>query len=358
MKPVSNKEVLYVGKSFIGVYDESLNVLSRIDLPPTIYKDLEFVDPTALQALLKSYVVAKRISIANVVILLSEDVLYVKNLQKKEIPMEADIKQFTDDIPFDEVLVNFSVLDGSYFLFGASRNFCVTLIQTLEQLGSVVKHVIPVPLIAQSVPNSRQTFDSTVAQSILSMFDRLKQYDLFDIKAELHADQIVEQTKQKDKKDLSKLLIVFGFLIIILFGMVIMQFLGNKNSSPPRPSPTPVRSAQSMVVAPTLSPSVVPTMIVAPPVAKNSVSITIMHTTETASVAAQLKKQLDDDGYTNNKDIALTSIQAQKSLLIWKTSLALQDRVGIQNIIAKVIPQYSVQESGETDQDLTINLVK
>jgi hypothetical protein len=295
---------------------------------------------------------------ANITIILSEDVLYLKDLKKKEIPLDSEVKQFTEDIPFDDVFVNFSIVDGSYVLFGASKRLCICIIQSLEQLGSAVKHVIPVSLIVQSVPNSRQTFDSTVAQSILSMFDRLKQYDLFDIKAELHADQIVEQTKQKDKKDLSKLLVVFGFLILVLLGMVIMQFLGNRNSSPPHPSPTPVRSAQSMVVAATVSPSVVPTMIVAPPVAKNSISITIMHTTETASLAVQLKKNFDDEGYTNNKDLALTSIQAQKSLLIWKTSLSAQDRIAIQNIIAKVIPQYSLQESGETDQDLTINLVK
>lgn len=229
--PEANKYmIIFFERDKLFFYFNAPVAIEELALSAEIIKDLGIVNEEKFAQTLKLYLSKKKLSNVEVIIVLSANVYYDYNItanNSKEI--QQQVKDFYHLVPFDSIRVKEFRFNQNRKVLAVNKNLYKPLIKTLENLGLIIKAVIP----AEAMNFLTQTPDFNIEsfQSLLKIIPQLIQYSFLrksSMEMESNESMPTDQNTSKisnENKRLIYLLLSFAFLVIILVIVSIYQFL-------------------------------------------------------------------------------------------------------------------------------------
>lgn len=239
----NNKQqgVIYLDRIYFDYFDNNLSTSIRFDFSPYVI-NLEIINREELQNQLRLFIENNKLLPSNIVVVLSENVLFVKGIAEGTEDIEGEIDKFSDNVPFEKVNAKSYKVDSGTLLVATNKDLYTSLQEVFEKKNFHFEAIIPIYNAGISTPDPNYGFDPAAAKTIISNLDALRTSSF-----EMETTQImpkpkeVQQAKEKDKKNTYMLLGVFGFLMIVL---VIVAF----NAMKPEPKKTTTSTPKTNTV--------------------------------------------------------------------------------------------------------------
>ena len=240
--------LLYVEGTRGIFYGGDLTAMQQVDFPQDIVRDLDIISKEKFSALIQASIDAYQLLPAPITFILSTLVTFDKDMT--EIPKEEQQKEeqkFLDQVPFQEILSYKFSQDKKKKIVAANKDFVFAMKTAFEKRGFSVAAAVPLAIIQDIYPElvTDLNFDM-----LLGKLDSMKQYNMFITQEILHTlitpTQREAKQGKKDNKRLYLMVGVFGFLLILLAIVAVI------NLAPPKPPARPpqIRPTTQSVITP------------------------------------------------------------------------------------------------------------
>lgn len=231
--------VLFISKNRLSFYESSLHSILNIDIPQDIIKDSEVINKERLYELIKSFVTTNAIPSCYLIIVLSDSVLFEKNVTgvmgSQDDQHEGVVQGFLDNIPFENLTMRIYQMEEKMLkVIATNRELTDAIITGFEKQGFSSSYVVPTYPLGKSVYD----LDVEIATYILANVEVIKDYGIYtDEKETIQPNKKTDNTK-KGSKSLSLLI---GIFILALIGFGIFYFVtqNSPKSSPASSVATP-----------------------------------------------------------------------------------------------------------------------
>lgn len=341
-----------------------LNTVLRLDFPPEIARDLEIFDKQKISDYVKSFILNNRISSANLLLILSQSVIFEKILPPMEQDkLEIEMQKFLDNVPFENIISrNFSI-DKNYRIIATNKTFVDIVKAVFETKGFVFESTLPYFFVKQ---NSNSGIDLQSAKNVLNNFDSLKQQNYSIHDQNISMDRIKNSNEVsfnaiKNKKTIS--LILISLFSVCLLGFLIFKNFFSKPVQIPEKEPL-APSATQEIILPT--PTVIPE-VTSEPEEKSATSsanintnlkIRVINASGIAKNEETFVKKLEKLGFKNIEVKNEKATNSEKTLVIFLNSVDIQTREIITDETQKIFPNIAVQQTIQSDSDCIIVIGK
>ncbi len=355
--------ILLQAKSFLFFGSNASSVL-QFPFTTQMVADLDVVNQDLLESEIISFIESHKILPADMVVILSSEVLFEKDMPKptqqqtpyqKSITNAEDILTFLNLIPFEDVDSKSYPTDKGTIIYAVNKQLYDTIEKVFEKKGFTILAVTPAPLLAKQIPLTGQVNGETL-RLIRQKVDIIKQNSL-------EFNQPTLQIKQSPSKPTGygkyRLPALIGVFILLLTALPVVYYVSNQPE--PKRAGAPVPPAPVEIIIPTQTSAGESAVIDASASAAaenaelNSTAIHIISSTTTQTRAIQLKQQLTQIGFK------LVDVQVTPNANIGKTSVVFSKdisnkfRENVSETVKKIIPTFSVIENGD-NKTITITL--
>ena len=314
---------------------------------PSSIKDLEVVNQSELDNQIKSFVTANSLKPTPLLLVLSSQVTFEKDItpipqaSRKEI-----IQSFLDTVPFASISFKTFHYQDKDILVVINRNLYDGIKHGFEALGFSVSAVIPALMLGLG---SKDTLSAEACQLIIKKTDFIKNNDFLSETTEIGSFQQKEQQFLKKHRLLVALFSLFFIAsalgTVYYFYVLLPQSTARKSVTVPtiRPTRTPP--------TPTLTPTPTPGIPI------YSLSLQILNASGIPGQATALQRQLTPLGFSSIKT-GNASVNLSRPLIVFSPRVSVDDRNRILEIIRSLYPDNSVQESAQGQYDVIITIAK
>lgn len=318
-----------------------------LKLSPSSVKDLEIVNQSELNNQVKSFVTANQIHPASLVIVLSSDICFTKDLTGiSATDRPAHTQAFLDTVPLSSISQRVFKVKNAETIIAINRNFFDGIKTAFESSGFVVTAVVPEAILGEvSAPAE---FSSNTCRLILRKMDFILENSF------LSPPDALLNMHQKEQQFLRahQTMFVLISIFFILFFLIMAGFKYSDLRTPAKPSPTPSRLRQ---ISP--SPVISPSPEASPAAVLSAMTIQILNASKIPGFASQLEKQLRALGITRITTGNSTSVSTQ-SLVVFTSGVPSPVREQILSEVIKVSPKVSSQETNSGGYEAVITLLK
>lgn len=348
-EPKKPQAVMLLGR-FQGVYlSQTMTQPVTIPFPPEIVRDMDVVDRDALTDFLKAMTEQMQLAPSELILLLADDVLFVKQFPTADIKSrEKEMQDFVDSVPFEDPAVTKMPAPPNTVVAVSSREYFEAFEDAFKKLKFAVALILPAFVMAKEV-NLAQTVDVNTLSTAMHRAPAYHQYNLFQKEEELlpHTPSpLITKEAPKDKTRLYVMLGVFGILLIVLF------FVYRASTQPIKTTPTPTPPASAPVVAPSTSPS--PT---ASSSAQASESAKIQYVPDKSQLATTISSELQTHGITASLE-ETPSLAGAGSLVVFSSSIPEETKQAIVTDLQQIDPTIKIQDTPSSSVGIQITLTK
>lgn len=335
--------IVEIHRDRLVVCGGSLTSPLMLQLSPQVVKDLEITSQTALETLIHTFVVNQKLGPTPLIIVLSQEVYFEKDIGKCDgEEKEKLVQQFVDTVPFTTtsekvfqirgscrlVVINRALFDSFKTAFEKEKFPVVAVVPELVLPGIGVKGELNVDscrVIAKKIPALEE-------QSFLERLERS------------------EGSGGKAGQFFSEHRVVLIMLLVILVGWgTTMAVLILRK-------PQSVGSVEIPIPTITVFPTAEPTESVATPEASpEEFSIRILNASRKAGLAAALVQELSPYGFTQIKT-ENSQTPAEKTTIVFTSSVPDGMRKLILRVIQESYPEAEVSGDAQQGADITITI--
>lgn len=239
--------VFYVEAGKAWFYNAGISSPMLLEFPPDVFSNMEVVDRKKMEALIQSFLESYKIAPSSLVIILSPNVTFEKDLSSgaTEAP---EIQKFLDFVPFEEPVHKEFDFSGKKKIVAANKELLDVLEKSFRLRQFNVNGAYPLSFFQILIPSLKESLNF---EAILTKLDDLKDYNF--LKTSGIINKLPAEGAQKNKR-LYVLLAVFGVLVLAL--VIIAYSTFSQAPSSPTPQKTlPAPSLQRMEASPPASPS-------------------------------------------------------------------------------------------------------
>lgn len=212
--------VLYVDTTKAFLYTSTTRMLTQIDFPAEIFRDLEIVQKDKFSQLFMNFFQQQANIPTIIFIILSPLITFEIEFAEILLPSgNKEIQTFLESVPFEEVISKTYRLNKKTKVVAANKELCDEITILLENVGSKVIAIIPFTVIQEIEPTLLQNLDLGV---ILNKSESLKQYTLMTQEETLSNKPA---QKNPEKKRFFALIATFTVLLIILIALLFKNGL-------------------------------------------------------------------------------------------------------------------------------------
>ena len=284
--------VLFLKRDSLELYlANSDGPKNKLSFPPEIIKYEEIIDEAKFENLISSFLQKELVSNQKVIILLSQDILFQKTISAKDKNLEeAEIKKFTDEIPFDTSKSAYiKIASGdNIFLVATNKKLYSPIAAACEKLNSQVEAVIHSTIfgISKDLPLTK----NDIAQIIKN--PKLVNASNF-LLVQADTDSQIDQERSKSfAKNNKNILFILLFVLIIIGALSFVLIRQKRSKDSPKKetvtvqtSPIPTPAEESTAAAEVEE------------VSKDALKIQILNGTGIAGQAQDLADLLKSDGF-------------------------------------------------------------
>lgn len=346
---MKSTNVLYLDKNRFDLYNEEQNKIFNFDLS-NFTQNLEIINKQDLETQIKAFITNFKLSPGGIIIILSENILFVKGL-----PPDTEINQddgqdqkFINSVPFEHVAVKTYPIEGGQLLVAANRDFYSSIKLCFDNNGFKTNIVTPIYSTGATI-NPDTGLDENTGKTLLKNEAQLKLNGIEVLVEKEAVNTPIITTGKPEKKRLIRLLSVFGILIVVFLGVLINSFRNQNTPSGQSailPSVTPL--PQNTIVQIASSSSVLTT---------ETVRVKILHPSSATTSGNLVKAKLNEVGFRNILQESTTSI-SNSPIVIFTNTVPADIRTHIINNLSQITTNLVIQETQISEADVTIFLIK
>lgn len=373
--------IIYLQKDKFQIFSPNLGSIVEFRFVPEIVRDLDIINSTLLENLIKVFVTNGKIAPSNLVFVLADNAYFIKDIfatsPEQKTPkttnslavanevLQKQADEFIEHVPFDNVVSKTLPLKNGIKVCATNKDFYEAFVIAFEHLGFTTESVIPGLVLGNGL-SARPVLDQGIVNLIVQRANTYKQYDLlhqqvFQPPAKLETEDTDEveldrqQTKKPDKKRLVALTGIFGSLLFVL---VIVYVQSQAPVTPPQqpaqasnPPPTILPPINQVVVSPTTAPVVSPSDL-----QTQALTVQIVNAASTSVAAKNLSERLSQYTFKNILLQTQSPVGSAATIVSFSPNVTQPVRNLILDEVKKVKSNITVQEKGTATTDITIVL--
>jgi len=380
--------ILFIDRFGFGVYQDTLTNIPKFNFTPDIVANLDVVNKKQFVSLIVTFIQINKIVGSSLVVILSDDVIYVRDLVnpvQKTTPIQNlkvdsnddrdhkdEVQNFLENIPFEEVLAKVIKTGSVDRIVAVNKDLIMAIIDTFISKGSSIEAITPSFMYGQNVNfTAGLTLDNALV--ILENAETLKLGNLLTDQEKMIPSQNLESelisTPTNTKSDLTngvkkpqslRQYILVGVFVTLLVILAVVYLNLGVSQTPPKSSKIKSSTAVNRVsVMPTVPPSGGPTsaqeLVTTAPIDFKTINIKILHSIQSLEAAANLKNGLLGIGFQNVLDEISEASTPEKSSVIFSQNIPSDLRNNIIIEIKKILPEITILEN--QDVDSTVNIL-
>jgi len=377
--------VIYLLKDKLQLYSPFLPSIIEFRFVPEIVRDLDIVNKSLLDNLIKVFVTNGKIPPSNLIFVLSDSAYFIKDFvlptppsaSKTAVPqqplnvtmenLKQASEQYIEHVPYDNVVSRTFPIKSGLRVCAANQDFYEAIKEAFERQGFTVEAVIPGLVLGNNL-SAKPIMDAGMALSIVQRTGALKQFDLltqhiFVPESEKTNDPVdeFESEDQKNKKPNTKRLIAMvGILAILIILLVIVYIQSQAPVTPQQPVQaqppvTDVKPASTVNTAvPTVVPTIAPTAVAAQTI--QTITVQIINTSQTSSVAQSIHTDLLKLPFKAVNVQTQTSVGTATTIVSFASTVPQNVRTQVLDDVKKFKTDISVQERQSATSEVSIIL--
>lgn len=330
---------IYLERNRLYFYNKSLLAL---DFAPDLLNNLDVVNKESLYANINAFIENNKIRPIPIMIILSESVLFEKNIVAVPPQLEAEKTKFLQSVPFENLSVKEFRIEKGIKIAATNKDLHESISKAFEMRGFVPQGVVPYFVLSKALSAG---LTSQSVRGVLKALESLKpEFSLIN-PGPSKKENVSEQTSVIKKLPRRTLILIgiFGTLLLVLVGFLIITFF-QKPSSSPQPAVTVLST---------------PIPETASDIAEfDALRVQVLNAGGTTTQADALKKQLESLGIENISIENGKNINTTKTLILFSSSVDRQVREVVVDTIRKTASDIAVQEGEDLSFDVIVTLGK
>jgi len=272
MRSHNHPIILFIDRSGFSVYQDILTNIARFNFTSDLVTNLDVVNKEQFSNLITTFIQINKIVPSSLAIILSDTVIYVKDLVKSQPNSEQEqkdeVRNFLENVPFEEVLAKVVKTEQKNTLCAVNRDLVMTIADVFVSKGSTIEAVVPGFLFGQKV-NFGIGLNQENIQPVLAESEILKGGNLLVGQQKVTSPEIFAEQKEpiiegKKPQNIKQLILIGVFATLLVILAVVYFNLGASQAHPPAKK---IKSSSAATISnPTASPTSVQNAITISPV--------------------------------------------------------------------------------------------
>jgi hypothetical protein len=352
--------ILFIDRNGFSIYQDILTDIPKFNFTPDLVSNLDVVNKEQFASLIATFIQINKIIPSSLAVILSENVVYEKNLIDPLQSSKEEIQNFLGNIPFEEVLAKVIKTDKTSRIVAVNKDLVTAIIDAFVGKGSIVEAITPSFIYGQSA-NFTAGLTSDNIRVILENAEILRSGNLLTDQEKMILSQNLESelknppagakldltNEAKKPQNLRQYILVGVFVTLLVILAVVYLNLGASQTPPTRVKTR--NTSVNTVSVPTQA------LITTAPVDLKSIKIKIVQRSQADEKAINLKSELLSIGLADIVSEVSEATVAEKSSIVFSQNIPADLRNNIIIGIKKILPEISVLEN--PDLDFTINII-
>lgn len=230
----TNTTILFIDRDGFDVFRETFTNIPRFDFTTETVSNLDVVNKELLLNLISAFIQTNKIPSSNLIIVLSQNIIYEKDLQKPELTadggekQEEGVRNFIENVPFEEVLTKVIKIGDLTRVVAVNKDLIDSITESFVKGGSIVAGVVPSFLYKESL-NFSSGLKREDAVLVLRKSEALKLGNLLIGQQTINASENSNDQKSKEKESKNKRQYILVGIFLILLGILGVVILLNMN---------------------------------------------------------------------------------------------------------------------------------
>ncbi|MBI2031306.1 MAG: hypothetical protein HYT08_01695 [Candidatus Levybacteria bacterium] len=211
--------IFYIERVRAFYYDNSLSSPLKIEFPEDVFIHSEVIDRKKFYVLIHDFLVKNKINYHKVIyIILSPQITFEKDFDKKTVISEAEFAELQDMIPFEEVINKEYRLGNKIKIVNANKHLCNVLFGIFEEGKFLVGGITPLSILKELVSGLDKNLNLDL---LIGKTELLRSYSLFDVEDPSAANQ----SRKKNALNIRYIILlgILGSLIILLTALLLLR---------------------------------------------------------------------------------------------------------------------------------------
>lgn len=322
--------VVNVSRTGLSICSSNSPAPATLNFPPTAIKDLEVINQTEINNLVKTLLASHQVKPTSLVLILSSQVYFQKSLHEvPETKRAEETQTFLDSVPLSSLSYKAFRVQNKEYLIVINRNLYESLKQAFSALGFSIAAVVPEIVFGD---NPTQ-FSAETCRLVFKKMDFLLQNSFLQDNEPYHNFQRKEQAFLKKYQTL--LIILCTAAIGFAGFMVYIRY--QQATKPPVRSP---RTKPTSMVRPTVAPTIIP--VASPSAVLLTLTAQVLNASGTPGAATKLVTKYQSLGLVSVK--VGNSTQSTASTVGFSTKVSSTAREYIIKATQEVYPTLRLQE--------------
>lgn len=363
MRSHNHPIILFIDRSGFSVFQDTQPNIPKFNFTPDLVANLDVVSKAQFSNLIATFIQINKIVPSSLAVLLSDTVIYVKDLAQSQPNPEQEYKEeiqsFLENVPFEEVLAKVIKAGETSRIVAVNRDLVMTITDVFVDKGSVMEAVIP-GFIFGPKANFTLGLNRDNIETVLGGVEIIKEGNLLTDQQKVVSPQNPERAeKEKEKKphNIRQYILIGVFVTLLVILAVVYLNLGTSQTPPVGKN----KSSADTVIVPTAPPAgghtLTQAQITTAPMDIKSIKIKIAQSAQDEK-AANLKNELLKIGFVDIINEISEVSTPEKSSVIFSQSIPADVRNNIIVEIKKILPSISILENQDVNLIITIILGK
>ncbi len=378
---VTKTGVVYLQKDKLQLYSPFLSSIVEFRFVPEIVRDLDIVNKSLLENLIKTFITNGKIPVSNLVFILADNTYFVKDfvippppaVQKGAVTpppssmtmedLQEAADKYIEHVPYDSVVSKTFPMKNGLRVCAVNQEFYGHIRDAFEKIGFTVISILP-GLVLGGNMSAKPIMDGGMAQFTLQKAGSFKLYDLLDQEVYVPVSEKAEENKeevefqeQKEKPNKKRLYVMIGIFAVLLIVLAILVWQMMAPPPPPKSQSTHMKPAAGPVdvkpastnaatpvytAMPSVTSAVLPTLGQSQDV--KGIAVQIATSPKDASKAQMIKTDLGKYGFTSVNVQTTSGLESASTIISFSQDISQAVRNTVLAVVKKVTPAMSVQE--------------
>lgn len=366
--------ILFIDRLGFSAFQDTQANIARFNFTPDLVANLDVVNKEKFSSLILTFIQINKIAPSSLAIILSDTVIYEKDLTNpaNSVPNppldftsslemidkeKAEIQNFLENIPFEEVLAKVIKTDKVDRIVAVNKDLIQTIADVFVSKGSLIEAIIPSFLYQPNV-NFTSGLTRDNVKTILERSEIVRMGNLLTDQQKMNSSQDLEvETKEQEKKPQNARQFIFIGVFIVLLIILVIVYLNSRTSQTSPSNKKTMTSVENVINTPTPV-SALPQTAAFPSADLKSIKIKIMQNSSSDEVADGLKVQLSGIGFTDIASEVSTNTVPEKTSVLFSQNISEEVRNNVLMEIKKILPDISILENQESNSSITILIGK
>lgn len=344
-------DLLFLDREGFYFFAEDQNRSFTFDLRPFV-SNLEIVDKAGLKTQIKNFIDTSKIAPTNIVIVLSDNVLFIKGVAPGQSSADEEEKAqiFAESIPFEHIQTKSYAIEGGKLLVGTNKDYYEEISSAFEKSNFSISLILPI-YSTGIIIDPTVGFNDVSAKIVLKNLPNLVMFNLEEREIKNKSEEKKPAAPNSQKPDKKRLYALSGFFALLIVVLIFVFINSQKENSPKTKNPASI-PANVANVSPTLATQATQSAQLLP----QNVRIKLAGPNVNSPSLLAVKKSLENAGY-KNITVGLSQAQNPTPLISFSDAISPDAKTQIASIVSQVATNFSTNLEQDPEADVTINLV-